>query len=69
MEEKPRNAPRFIYLLLLAPYVALMWVGSYDRPGPALFGIPFFYWYQLLWIPLGALLIYPVYRAGEGGKG
>jgi hypothetical protein len=33
-----------------------------------LFGIPFFYWYQLVWIPLGALLLYPIYRAEERRK-
>jgi hypothetical protein len=56
---------RLIYFLLFPPYIALLWVASYDRSVPALFGIPFFYWYQLLWIPLGALLLYPVYRAEE----
>jgi len=35
---------------------------------PALFGVPFFYWYQLLWILLGVLLLYPVYRAEEAEK-
>lgn len=32
---------------------------------PVLFGIPFFYWYQLLWIPLSAVLLYIVYRGEE----
>src|ERR1700742_3532256 len=39
---------RAIYLLLLAPYLALGWVPFYDRALPDLAGIPFFYWYQLL---------------------
>ncbi len=63
-ERRPRGF-RAIYGLLLLPYAALLWVGSYDRAEPALFGMPFFYWYQLAWIPLGALLLYPVYRAEE----
>lgn len=54
---------RWIRLLLLPPYIAIPWVASYDRAAPALLGFPFFYWYQLLWIPLGALLLYPIYRA------
>lgn len=33
---------------LLAPFVALMWVGSYAKTDPVLIGIPFFYWYQML---------------------
>jgi hypothetical protein len=26
-----------------------------------LLGFPFFYWYQLLWVPITSLLIYIVY--------
>jgi hypothetical protein len=29
----------------------------YARLEPALFGIPFFYWYQVVWIVLGSLII------------
>jgi hypothetical protein len=41
-------------LLLLAPVVALLWVPSYTRVEPRLFGFPFFYWYQLAWVFLAA---------------
>jgi hypothetical protein len=54
---------RLVRLLLLIPYVAMMAVPFYNRALPELAGIPFFYWYQLLWIPVGALLILPVYLA------
>jgi hypothetical protein len=54
---------RVIHLLLFVPYPALAWVPYYNRALPDLFGIPFFYWYQLLWIPLGAVLLLPIYRA------
>jgi len=60
-----RRGFRLIYLLLLLPYFAILWVSSYNASAPALWGIPFFYWYQLAWIPLGALVLYPVYRATE----
>lgn len=63
--DKKSRRFRFVHLFLLVPYIALLWVGSYDRLAPALMGIPFFYWYQLLWIPLGALLLYGVYRTLE----
>ncbi|GAJ29694.1 DUF3311 domain-containing protein [Acidomonas methanolica] len=43
--------------LLLAPVIGLLWVPFYDRRGPALFGFPFFYWYQFAWIPVTAVLI------------
>lgn len=65
MAKRRAGGFRLVHLLLLPPYVAILWVGSYDRLTPALWGIPFFYWYQLLWIPIGALLLYPIYRAEE----
>ena len=46
----------------------MLWVPFYDRLEPAWAGIPFFYWYQMLWIVLGALLLWPVYRAEERAK-
>ena len=40
--------------LLLAGIVVPLLVGTYDRVEPRLFGFPFFYWYQLLWVFLAA---------------
>jgi hypothetical protein len=51
--------------LLAIPFIGLLWVPFYDRIEPTLFGFPFFYWYQLLWVPITALLIWIVYRDGE----
>jgi hypothetical protein len=53
---------RPFWLLLLIPYIGLLWVPFYNRLTPDLFGFPFFYWYQLLFVPITALLIYIVYR-------
>ncbi len=41
---------------LLAQFVGALWVSSYARLTPRLLGFPFFYWYQLLWVVLGAVL-------------
>ena len=49
-------------LLLLVPFVALLWVPFYNSSEPHLLGFPFFYWYQFLWVPLTSLIIYVVYR-------
>ncbi len=49
-------------LLLLLPVAGLLWVPFYDRPAPALLGFPFFYWYQLAWVPLTSLLIWLAWR-------
>lgn len=49
------------YLLLLLPYFGLLWPSLYTRIEPTLFGFPFFYWYQFLWVPLSAVLTGIVY--------
>lgn len=43
--------------LLVLPVVALLAVPLYDRTDPTLGGVPFFFWYQLAWVPLTALLL------------
>jgi membrane protein implicated in regulation of membrane protease activity len=43
-----------VAVLLAAPLVALLWVGSYNSETPRLWGFPFFYWYQLMWVILAA---------------
>ncbi len=59
--EPRRRASPLWYLLLLIPFVAMFWVSSYNRAEPAWAGVPFFYWYQLLWIPISAVLTVIVY--------
>jgi uncharacterized membrane protein len=54
---------RFIYWLLVVPFVATLVPPFYARREPALFGFPFFYWYQILWIVLAALVVWIVYAA------
>ena len=49
------------FWLLVVPFIAMMWVPSYNRIDPQLWGFPFFYWYQLLWVLLGAVITALVY--------
>ena len=63
--DKKRRRFRAVHLILLIPYVAMLWVPSYNRIEPSLAGIPFFYWYQMLWILLGVALLIPVYLSDE----
>ena len=49
-------------VLLLIPIVALLWVPSYAKADPELFGFPFFFWYQFLWVFLCSGLTYTAYR-------
>ena len=48
---------RKAYLLLVIPFVATLLPFLYNRPAPALFGMPFFYWYQLAWVLITASLL------------
>jgi Protein of unknown function (DUF3311) len=49
--------------LLLIPFVGLLLVPLYNFHDPVLFGFPFFYWYQLVWVPVTVFLIWISYRS------
>ena len=49
--------------LLLIPLLGTLIPPIYNQRDPELFGIPFFYWYQMVWIPLSVLITVIVYRA------
>jgi len=55
-----------LYWLFLVPFVALFVPWIFNSSSPELFGIPFFYWYQLAWVPLTVCLTVVVYRATRG---
>lgn len=55
-------------ILLLLPFIGLLLTPLYNSETPTLFDFPFFYWYQLAWVPVTSLLIWIVYRS-EKNKG
>jgi hypothetical protein len=68
---EPTRQPRewsWWYLLLLVQFVAVLWVPFYNRAEPSWLGVPYFYWYQLLWIIIGAILTAIVYFVTERGR-
>ncbi|MBV9334136.1 MAG: DUF3311 domain-containing protein [Candidatus Eremiobacteraeota bacterium] len=48
---------RAAYVLLVLPFVGTLIPPIYNRAAPALFGLPFFYWYQLAWVLITAALL------------
>ena len=56
---RPRRLQIAVLLSLPLWGTLLPWV--YNERDPQLFDIPFFYWYQLLWIPLSVLCTLTVY--------
>ena len=51
----------WLWVVLLIPYVALLWLPFYNDTRPSLAGFPFFYWYQLLWVLVSAVITAIVY--------
>jgi len=60
-----REAKKGWYALLLLQFVLALCVPVYNKVEPTLAGMPFFYWYQLLMILVGAVLTAVVYFATE----
>lgn len=48
--------------LLLLPFAALMVPPLYAHESPHLWGIPFFYWYQAVWLLITAAITTFVHR-------
>ena len=62
---QPRH---WIRVLLIIPFVAMLWVPFYNRTEPTLWSFPFFYWYQLVWILISAVVIGLVYLVEHTGS-
>lgn len=60
-----RGARSWWYLLFLFQFVALLWPPFYNKVEPSWMGVPFFYWYQLLWVLISAVITAVVYLATE----
>ena len=60
------RARRHWYWLLAVPLVGLLIPPIYNDVDPTLIGIPFFYWYQLLWVPIGVAVTALVYVKTRG---
>jgi hypothetical protein len=60
---------RWLWLLIL-PWIGVLLVPVYNIDEPRLLGLPFFYWYQLLWVLISAALTAIVYlKTKPKGKG
>jgi len=55
-------------LLLVIPLFGVLIPAFYNKTDPTIGDMPFFYWYQLLWIPISVVLTIVVYRATRGER-
>lgn len=63
-----RAVSRPVNWLLLLPLIGTLVPEFYNRTTPALGGMPFFYWYQLVWIAVSVACTWAVYRANRGRR-
>lgn len=56
-------------VLLAIPIVVLLWVPHYAKVEPRLFGFPFFFWYQFLWVFLCSAMTYTAFRLTLSARG
>jgi uncharacterized protein DUF3311 len=63
-----RPRMRVWYLLLVAPMVGTLIPPIYNTKDPTLIGIPFFYWYLMLWVPVTVVCMLIVYRLTMGER-
>ena len=65
MDNSHDRAWSWWYLLLLLQFVPALWVPFYNSVEPSVFGIPFFYWFQLALVFVSAAVTAVVYFATE----
>jgi hypothetical protein len=63
----PNRRGRWARFLLIIPFVALLFPTLYAHADPRFAGIPFFIWYQFLWVILGVGITGLVYALNRGG--
>jgi flagellar basal body-associated protein FliL len=67
LPRKPSARASLWRLLLVVPVIAMLAVGCYNSLHPRLWGVPFFYWYQMLWVILSAAAVGIVFWMEERG--
>lgn len=63
--QRQRDGWSWWYLLFVIQIGAVLWPPFYNKAEPAWMGLPFFYWYQLLWVPISAVFTAVVYLATD----
>jgi hypothetical protein len=58
-----------VLVLLAVPTLAILIVPIYGSKAPELWGWPFFYWYQVVWVPLSAVFTGAAYLVVKRARG
>ena len=60
-----RDGWRWVYLLFVVQFAVALWPPLYNKIEPTLYGVPFFYWFQLSWVIVSAVFTAIVYFATQ----
>ena len=63
-----RSTTSAVNWLLVIPFIGVLVPAFYNKKDPTLGGMPFFYWYQMLWIAISVAITLVVYRATRGQR-
>jgi hypothetical protein len=63
--EKKRGGWSWWYLLFVVQFIAVLWPPFYNSVEPRWLGIPYFYWYQMLWVIISAVITAVIYLATD----
>jgi Protein of unknown function (DUF3311) len=64
IDRTARRKRSWLLILLIVPFIVLLYPPFYNVRQPEFIGIPFFYWFQLLWILITATITAIVYFWG-----
>jgi Protein of unknown function (DUF3311) len=67
-QSKSHRGWSWSYLLYVILFAVILWPPFYNRIEPTLLGIPFFYWFQLLWVLVSAAFTAVVYVATDSAN-
>jgi hypothetical protein len=56
-----RNGKRWWLVLLIIPLIGTLWPPFYAHYTPTFLDVPFFYWYQFLWVIISSAIVALVY--------
>ena len=62
------KARQFYYLLFLIPFIGTLIPSFYSKVTPTLLGLPYFYWYLILWIIITGVIGGIVYFLSESRR-
>jgi hypothetical protein len=65
VDPRRRGGWSWWYLLFVVQFLVALWPPLYNQLEPTLMGIPFFYWFQLLWVIVSAVFTAIVYFATD----